>query len=149
MSDLLATNVGQNRVAMEESRPRRSYLAVLGVLLVVVWIAVVSTIVMPLLQGKSVTWTAFWSTGLGVISAILIIFGVVLAAWVLRLSTGRPARGLRSERFEHRRHRAEGSTDRDPAFDLARERYARGEISQNQLEQILRGLREGSASPPS
>ncbi len=144
MSDVSATNVGQNRVAVEGRTSRRSPLVVLGVLLIVIWIAVISTIVMPLLQGHSVTWSTFWSTGLGVVSALLIIFGIVLAVWVVRLSSGRPVRDVRSERFERRRHRTEGPVERDPAIDLARERFARGEISQDQLDQILHGLGGGS-----
>lgn len=126
---------------------RRPGIGILIVLFIVVWIAVVTAVAIPVLQGKPLSWSTLVSTGLGILTAILIIIGIAIAVYLARVARGGPAdreyRRDRGRRYE-RHHRMDVPSERDPAVDVARERFARGEISQAQLDEIVNKLGKGA-----
>ena len=63
----------------------------------------------------------------------IIFFGVRIAFWSRRASYGRMGGG---------------PPMRDPAILIARQRYARGEITREQFEQIMADLHRRGAQPP-
>jgi uncharacterized membrane protein len=134
--------------------PRRWLLAGLAALFVLIGVSVVIAVAVPVLRGGSPTWStdsAPWNWIVGLIGLLLAIWIVV---WVVRIFTwgvwGAPySPGYWRHYYRHRYYRG-GPYSADPAVDIARERFARGEISQEQLDQILRELSKGSGPlPPS
>lgn len=82
-------------------------------------------------------WMMNWGTGwdwlFGLIMLILVIWIVV---WVVRLAVWGATGGFAAPRY-YRHYRRWGG---DPAYESARVRYARGEISREQYDQILNDL---------
>ena len=81
------------------------------------------------------TW--MWGGWLGVLGiaffGLLLLVGLVLiVAWLLRHKDGGPVGSGTG---------APGGTADDPAMRIARERFARGEISKEELDDILSCLR--------
>ena len=133
--------------------PRRWLYAGLTALFVLVGVAVMIGVAVPVLRGQVPSWSLDlapwnWIVGLiGFLIAIWIIF------WVVRFLFW----GLSGAPYSHaywrhyyRRYGMREPFGPDPAVEIARERFARGEISQDQLDQILRQLERGSGPlPPS
>jgi uncharacterized membrane protein len=123
--------------------PRRSLYSSLAGLLALIAIAVVVGLVYLFMSGQSFSFSAALASVAWVFDVVLVILAIVIIIWVVRLVGGVP----HSERFERRHERrryAERSAPSDPAVEIARERFARGEISQEQFDQTLRQLGKGA-----
>jgi len=115
-------------------------------LLALVGIAVVIGAVALLLQGQAPSVAAAVASWDWVVGVVLVILAIVIVFGVIRVVL--QGVGGRTERSRERRSRRLGLSDehrhRDPAIEIARARYARGEISQDQLDQTLRQLGKSS-----
>jgi len=123
------------------SRPRGLGLVVLFVLLIVV--ALATAVLVPLAQGQSVSWSNFVNSYDWLVAAMIVILVIALALYATHQTLGYPEG--RRERRRRRRGLDEpivSSPGHDTAVAIARERYARGEISSQQFGQILSGLGE-------
>ena len=115
----------------------------LAALLGLVGVAIVVGVVDLLLQDQSPSWGAALASWSWVVDVVLVSVAVAIAVTVIRFvfrGIGVPSH---SRRHDHGRYRSDSRgplTDRDPAVEIARERYGRGEISQDQLDQTLRQL---------
>ena len=69
-----------------------------------------------------------WGMGLGILCVIFVCFLFMMM--------------FRSSAWDQRGHRV-GYWQSDQAEEILRQRYARGEVSKEQFEQMLRDLREG------
>lgn len=122
---------------------RPSMWSSLAALVALVCITVVIGVVDLLVQGQNPSLAAALASWNWVVNVILVILAIVIVLLVLRMVF----RGLGMtphERSRERRARRHGyddePRDQDPAVDIARARYARGEITQDQLDQTLRQL---------
>jgi uncharacterized membrane protein len=115
----------------------------LAALLALICIAVVIGVVDLLLQGQVPSLSAAISAWSWVFNVVLILLVIVIVVWIVRLvymGVGvEPHAGLHERRLRRREYSGRVS-DRDPAIEIARERFARGEITQEQYEQTLRNL---------
>ena len=121
------------------SRPRGIGLVVLFVVLIVV--ALATAVLVPLAQGQSVSWTNFVNSYDWLVAAMIFILVIALAMYAAHQTLGYPEG--RRERRRRRRGLDEpivSAPGPDTAVAIARERYARGEISSQQLNQILSEL---------
>jgi len=116
-------------------------------LLALVGIAVVVGVVDLVAQGQMPSVAAALASWVWVVNLVLAILAIVITFMVVRLVV-RGVGVAPHDRFHRRRLRRqgydEGAYSRDPAVDIARARYARGEISQDQLDQTLRQLGKSS-----
>jgi putative membrane protein len=72
-------------------------------------------------------WTWGWGMGLGMFFTVLFwIIIIALIVWIIVRLT--------------RRENTEGDTDKHKPIDIARERYAKGEINHEEFEQIKKDL---------
>ena len=130
-----------------QNRPRG--IGVVVLLVVMIAVALASAVLVPLAQGQSVSWSNLVNSYEWLIATIIIILVIVLVLYGAHQSLGYPE-GRRERR--HRRHvmgtSAESTSGPDAAVNIARERYARGEISADQMEKILRDLEQGSGESP-
>jgi uncharacterized membrane protein len=123
--------------------PRRSPYSSLAGLLALIAIAIVVGLVYLFMSGQSVSLSAALASVAWVFDVVLVILAIVIIIWVVRLVASGFGGVPHSERYARRRehHRySERSAPSDPAVEIARERFARGEISQEQLDQTLRQL---------
>jgi len=115
-------------------------------LLALVGIAVVIGAVDLLLQGQTPSVAAAVASWDWVVGVVLVILAIVIIFSAIRVVFR--GVGVNTERSRERRARRLGHFDehqyRDPAIDIARARYARGEIDQDQLDQTLRQLGKSS-----
>jgi len=115
-------------------------------LLALVGIAVVIGAVDLLLQGQTPSVAAAVASWDWVVGVVLVILAIVIIFSAIRVVFR--GVGVNIERSRGRRARRLGHFDehqhRDPAIYIARARYARGEISQDQLDQTLRQLGKSS-----
>jgi len=115
-------------------------------LLALVGIAVVIGAVDLLLQGQTPSVAAAVASWGWVVGVVLVILAIVIIFGVIRVVFR--GVGVNTEHSRERRARRRGLYDehqyRDPAVDIARARYARGEINQDQLDQTLRQLGKSS-----
>jgi len=126
-------------------RPKGIGLVVLFLVLIVV--ALATAVLVPLAQGQSVNWSNFVNSYDWVVGAIIIILVIALALYAAHQTLGYPEG--RRERRRRRRGRDESTGSApgpDTAVALARERYARGEISSQQYNLMLSELGENPAS---
>lgn len=116
-------------------------------ILALVAVAVTLGILSQLIEGQNPSLAAVIASWDWVFTVALVIVVVVIVVWLVRLTvhgvTGRPRRGRHERRLRHHEDRA-GVAVPDSAVEIARERYARGEISSAQLEETLRQLAKGS-----
>lgn len=125
------------------SEPRPSGWSSLGVLAALVGIAVLVGVVDLLAQGENPSVAAAMASWNWVVNVVLVILAIVIILLVIRIVF----RGLGMtprEPRERRHRRYDAAAARDPAVDIARSRFARGEISQDQLDQTLRQLGKSS-----
>jgi uncharacterized membrane protein len=125
---------------------RSSYSSVAG-LLALVAVAIVVGLVYLFMSGQSVSFSAALASVAWVFDVVLVILAIVIIVWVVRLvatGIGGVPHSDRYERRHDRRRLSERFTSPDPAVEIARERFARGEISQDQLDQTLRQLGKGA-----
>ena len=127
--------------------PRRWLLAGVSALLVLVGVAVVISVAIPLFRGATPSWEITsppWSWVVGLIGLLIAIW---MIAWVIRIfawGLWGPAYGWGNRhRFYHHYYR-DWAMGYDPAVVTARERYARGEITREQFDQIVRDLNSPS-----
>jgi len=115
-------------------------------LLALVGIAVVIGAVDLLLQGQTPSLAAAVASWGWVVGVVLVILAIAIVFGVIRVVFR--GVGVHPEHSRERRSRRLGLYDehqyRDPAIEIARSRYARGEISQDQLDQTLRQLGKSS-----
>jgi uncharacterized membrane protein len=133
--------------------PRRWLFAGLTALFVLIGVAVVIAVAVPVFRGQVPSWSldaAPWNWVAGLIGLLIAIWIVV---WMVRIfawgMTGSPY-SPPYWRHYYRHHYAGPPFGPDAAVEIARERFARGEISKDQLDQILGQLGHGSGLlPPS
>jgi len=108
--------------------------------------AVVGTLYL-LLQGESPSWAAAFASWSWALDVLLVVLAIAVILTIVRLVF----RGIGArprDRDHGRRARRNGRADvipyRDPAVDIARTRYARGEITEDQLDRALGQLRKGA-----
>jgi len=138
------TNWSRENDRSADGRP--SVRTSVAALLALVGIAVVIGAVALLLQGQAPSVAAAVASWDWVVGVVLVILAIVIVFGVIRVVL--QGVGGRTERSRERRSRRLGLSDehrhRDPAIEIARARYARGEISQDQLDQTLRQLGKSS-----
>lgn len=133
--------------------PRRTrWAAIVGLLVILVGIGVASTVLVPLAQGKGVTWSSFVATYDWIVAVVIVLLVIVLLVYGLRRAFPEPRERVRYRRLRRRYYpdQPEAVPGPDQAVSIARQRYARGEISSDQLDQILRQLGKGpgTVAPP-
>lgn len=129
------------------SRENPPWYRELAALLATLGVVIVIGVVDLLVQGQKPTYRAALASWIWVFDLILTILAIVIVISVVRLIF-RGVRGTSHREYRERRHRRRGLeraiSDRDPAVELARERFARGEISREQLDQMMIHLGKGS-----
>ena len=123
--------------------PRRSPYSSLAGLFALIAIAIVVGLVYLFMSGQSVSFSAALASVAWVFDVVLVILSIVIIIWVVRLVASGVGGFPHSERYlrrHERRRYAERPPSSDPAVEIARERFARGEISQEQFDQTLRQL---------
>jgi uncharacterized membrane protein len=146
-----SANVGPSPEFDESHDPRRWLYVGLAALFVLIGLAIVLDVAASLWRGQLPSWSLSsdpWDWIIGLIGLLIALWIVV---WILRLIFW----GIWGSHYEGRRWRhyyrhyyARGPFDSDPAVEIARERFARGEITQEQLDQMLRQLNRGSGPLP-
>jgi len=126
--------------------PRRWLYAGLAALFVLVGLSVVVSVLSSIWHGQVPSWSlssAPWNWILGLIGIVIAVWIVV---WMFRLLlwgvAGVPYHDGHWRHYYRHYHRY-GPFGPDPAAEIARERFARGEITQDQLDQILGQLSKG------
>jgi len=126
---------------------RPSAISSLAAVLALVGIAVAIGSVDLLLQGQTPSWAAALASWDWVVNVILVILALVIVFMVVRTvfrGVGVRPHEYARERHARRRGHAVGTQSRDPAVEIARTRYARGEIGPEQLNETLRQLGKSS-----
>jgi uncharacterized membrane protein len=122
----------------------------IAVMLILIGISIFLAVAVPLYRGQVPAWSfngAPWDWVFGLIGVVIAIWVVV---WVVRLAVfglWGPAYYRAYGRASYRHYRRWGPYGVDPAAEVARERFARGEITAEQLEEILRHLDPGPLPP--
>jgi uncharacterized membrane protein len=114
-------------------------------------LAVVISVVFPLLNGQMPNWSTVVSSWIWVPEVLIIIAVIGVIVWMSRTLRGGPeaTEQYRRSRRYYRRHGMEGPPPSDSAVEIARQRFARGEITEDQLDKILGHLgRETRAGRP-
>lgn len=135
---------------LSTARPRGYGLVVL--LVILLGIALATAVLIPLAQGRPVDWATLTGTYDWLVAVLIVLLVVAGLLTAMRLATGDSK--ARRDGFRTRRARriaASPATPGDPALAIARERYARGEISSGQLDELVAQLdkNRGSDSEPS
>ncbi len=132
--------------------PRRWLYVGLAALFVLIGVSVVLNVAVALWQNHPLSWSVNvqpWNWLLGVIGVLLAIWIVV---WILRILLWGVMGAHYDRPWRHHRHRwyyyHGGPYGIDPAVEIARERYARGELTKEQLDQILSHLGSTPSPPP-
>jgi len=119
-------------------------------LLVLIGLAIFLSVAVSLWRGQLPSWSLSsdpWDWILGLIGLLIAIWIMV---WIFRIVFwgiwGEPSRYRWRHYYRH--YDAHGPFGPDPAVEIARERFARGEITQDQFDQIMRQLEKGSGSLP-
>lgn len=131
--------------------PRRWLFVGLAALFVLIGVAIFLDVVVSLWRGQLPSWSLSsdpWDWILGIIGLLIAIW---IVFWILRVIfwgiAGGPYYGHRWRHY-YRHYYDRGPFDTDPAVEIARERFARGEITQEQFDQIMRQLGKGSGPLP-
>jgi uncharacterized membrane protein len=125
------------------AHPHRWLFIGLGVMLALVGVALLLVILTPATFGYSPS-RPFGIGPFGLFGAFFLVIIVVwIILWIVRI-------GMWSSRYPYRGYyrRGGGGGRRYGAFAIARERYARGEITREQYDQILQDLQRRPGYPP-
>jgi len=153
MSSATAPDWRQTGPASDGFDPRRWLAAGFAALMALIGISILIAVLIPAVRGQAPNWVAGsapWDWIGGLIGLFLALW---IAIWILRLviwgASGRPYYSP-GWRHYYRHYWAGPPYGHDPALEIARERFARGEISQDQFDQIVRQLGKGpgTASSP-
>jgi uncharacterized membrane protein len=130
---------------------RRHIVAGLTVIFSLIVLAIVVGVVASILSWQWPTGPVLWSSWSWLPTLIIVLLTLFIAVWVLRVIFW--GLGMAPYRRYYARHGSRYGYARRPfggdsAVLIARERFARGEISKEQLDQIVRQLGEGSDSYP-
>lgn len=132
--------------------PPRWIFPLLSVLFVLILLSVALAILIPVLQGSSTLWSlgAYpWGWVAGVI-VVLIALAIIMA--IIRIVLWGVWGGVYGRPYlrHHYRHpyRWGPYSGLDPAVEIARERFARGEMTREQFDEILRRLEAERYPPP-
>jgi len=139
----MASGTSAYRQPDEPASPRRPLYSGLVAVFVLIAIAVLVGVIDLLLSGQTLSVSAALASWAWVFNVVLILLAIVIVVWVVRLAAtgvGGVPHSRRFERLHERYHDTGGSAPADPAVEIARERFARGEISQEQLDQTLTKL---------
>jgi uncharacterized membrane protein len=120
-------------------------------ILVLVALAVLISVVFPLLNGQVPNWSTVVSSWIWVPEVLIIIAVIGVIVWMSRTLRGGPEApdSYWHTRRYYRRHEMPSSSAPDSAVEIARQRFARGEITEDQLDRILGHLgRESGSVPP-
>lgn len=126
---------------------QRSVSSGLAALVALIGIAVLIGVIDLLASGQSLSVSAALASWAWVLNVVLVLLAIVIVIWVVRLVAWGVGGVPPSERYERRRERRRSldrSAGSDPAVEMARERFARGEISQDQFDQTVRKLGKGT-----
>jgi len=119
-------------------------------IVVLIMVALATAALVPLAQGQSVNWSNFLNSYDWLVATVIIILVIALGLYATHQTLGYP-----EGRRERRRRRREGyepsgaTPGPDAAIEIARERYARGEITSQQLSQLLDQLGANRGPPAS
>jgi uncharacterized membrane protein len=116
----------------------RWFRALIAAIVILLGVMIAIASVASAIWGTAAPWT--W---IGALTGVLV--GMLIVALVLRRtvwSTGDSRRESLRTRRERRRAGSQMASADDSAVDEARRRYARGDISQAQYQQIIRDLSE-------
>lgn len=127
--------------APPEPRPSlaREIAAILGLLAVAIILGVVEL----LLEGQTLSISSAIAAWSWVFTVAIVLIVFIIAVWTVRLISRGLGVGHHERHHDLRRMRDESpapATIPDPAVQIARERFARGEITQEQFDQIMRQL---------
>jgi len=128
---------------------RRWVLGGLAAMFVLIGVAVVAAVVVPLAFNAS--YPAWGPGGMGdwLPGLIGLAIAILILVWVIRAvvwTVARPFYGPFPDRWYARPYARARWMGYDPAFEAARERYARGEISSDQYDRIVRDLQRPGPS---
>lgn len=136
-----------------DDEPRRWVALAFAVMLALIGLSIAFSIVIPVLHGSTFMWNMNgmeWGWVPGLIFGLIILWIIfwVVSGLLWRVSSPYWERHRYYRHYPHYyRHAYEYG---DPAVAVARERLARGEITKDQYEQLLRdlGAPPGGAWPP-
>jgi uncharacterized membrane protein len=130
----------------DRTRPRGYGLVIL--IVVLIGVAVATAILVPLAQGQTPSWSMLVNSYDWLVAAIIVVLVIAILLYATHRALGFPEdRRVRRRRRHGRYEETTATTGADPAVAIARARYARGEISSEQLNQLLRQLGQ-NPSPP-
>ena len=129
---------------------RRRLFRGLAAILVVVAIVAIVTVIGFAFSGNWPSASHLWASWYWVPELLVILLAIAAVLWSVRYISGGPMAPGRAERRLARRRRGTdaGRFGPDSAVIIARERFARGEISKEQMDRLLSQLGEGSGTVP-
>lgn len=131
--------------------PRRWLFGGLAALFVLVGVAIVLDVVVSLWRNQLPSWSAGSAPWNWILPLIGVILAIWIVVWVIRFLFwglgGGPYYG-HYWRHYYRHYYLRGPFAPDPAAEIARERFARGEITQEQFDQIMQQLERRSGPLP-
>ena len=130
----------------------------LAALVIIPAVVIVAVVVAAVVAGVVAGWGTFplWTGGAPwFVDLIVLVVGLVVVVTIVRVVVAGvlgpgyyyPTDPDRWVRRAYRHAHVGGPWGIDPAVDLARDRYARGEISRDEFARILRDLGSGSLPP--
>ena len=129
------------------TRPRGYGLVIL--IVVLLGVALATAILVPLAQGQSPSWSTLVNSYDWLVAAIIVVLVIAILLYATHRVLGSPEDRRARRRRRHGRYEEETATPGpDPAVAIARARYARGEISSEQLNQLLSQLGQNPGPPP-
>ncbi len=127
-----------------DDEPRRWMYGGLAALFVLIGIAIVASVTFPIMRGEMPNWSVTMTPGNWLLQLIAIVVTIWIALWLFRIlfrSLAGPSYSpYYRYRYAHRDDYGHWPIAADPSLGIARERFARGEITREQLEQITRDL---------
>jgi uncharacterized membrane protein len=135
----------------ESYDPRRWIYGGLAALFVLIGVSIALSVAAAVWRNQPLSWSVSSSPWDWILGLVGIIIAIWIVVWVVRLIfwgvTGGPYYGP-GWRHYYRHDYAHGPFGPDSAVEIARERYARGEITQEQFDQMMRQLGKGSGPLP-
>ena len=131
--------------------PRRWLYAGLVALFALLGVSILIAVAVPVIRGEVPAWQiseAPWDWLLGLLGVVIAIWIAVAIVRVVAWGVLGPGYAYRHDRRAWRHYYRHWGGPFDDAVATARERYARGEISRDQLDQIVHDLSRPPAYPP-